>query len=472
MSFSGLFTFCPRVYDPRQNRSANAGGNVILDKIIFYLLLALLVLTPLPYGTVETWSTAIWELIVLVIALLWGGHALLQKRLAINISPLVWPMLAVLVIAGVQLIPFTPGARATITFDSFATLDAGIKWFIMILFFLLFCTFVNTDERRQRAVTTIIVLAVMIALIGIGQSYLGKIIWPRANAGFGPFVNRNHFAGFLEMAAGLAGARILSRTIQREKLMLYVCYLIVICSGLILSASRGGFLSLGGVVIFLAIAAVPPRKETNSQPETDKGLRMQLIAASILLIFLAAGAMFLTSSDELLQRFSTTAKQETKENELADTKFSRRDLWETTGRIIKDHPILGTGLGAYQFVYTHYDRSSGILRAEQSHNDYLQIVVDTGIIGGLAALAFIVLLFGKGFSGLQTTNLARRAVTAGALAGCFGIAVHSFVDFNLQVTNNAQLFLALAALATTQPSQMESKEKTHQEVYWREQLSA
>ena len=42
----------------------------------------------------------------------------------------------------------------------------------------------------------------------------------------------------------------------------------------------------------------------------------------------------------------------------------------------------------------------------------------------------------------------RRAIILGALAGCFAIAVHSFVDFNLQITSNAQLFLALAALGT------------------------
>jgi energy-converting hydrogenase Eha subunit H len=64
-------------------------------------------------------------------------------------------------------------------------------------------------------------------------------------------------------------------------------------------------------------------------------------------------------------------------------------------------------------------------------------------------LAFLALLFVRSFKALQTRDLLQRSITLGALAGCFGIAVHSFVEFNLQVTANAQLFLALAALATT-----------------------
>ncbi|MBO0723001.1 MAG: O-antigen ligase family protein, partial [Blastocatellia bacterium] len=113
-----------------------------------------------------------------------------------------------------------------------------------------------------------------------------------------------------------------------------------------------------------------------------------------------------------------------------------------------DHPISGVGLGAYQFAYTRYDKSSGSQRVEQSHNDYLQIVADAGLVGGITALAFLVLLFVLGFSAARTKDRRRRALILGALTGCFAIAIHSLVEFNLQITSNAQLFLALAALAT------------------------
>jgi O-antigen ligase len=95
-----------------------------------------------------------------------------------------------------------------------------------------------------------------------------------------------------------------------------------------------------------------------------------------------------------------------------------------------------------------YDQSSGTQRVEQAHNDYLQIVADAGSIGGLIALAFLILLFARGFSAAQVRDRRRRSIILGALTGCFAIAIHSFVEFNLQITSNAQLFLALAALAT------------------------
>jgi hypothetical protein len=77
-------------------------------------------------------------------------------------------------------------------------------------------------------------------------------------------------------------------------------------------------------------------------------------------------------------------------------------------------------------------------------------------------LAFVALLFVRGFAALQTRDLVQRAISLGALAGCFGIAVHSFVEFNLQVTTNAQLFLALAALATTKTAGVEEPQPTHE----------
>ena len=94
------------------------------------------------------------------------------------------------------------------------------------------------------------------------------------------------------------------------------------------------------------------------------------------------------------------------------------------------------------------DDRSGTQRVEQSHNDYLQILADAGIIGGVIALAFLVLLLLRGLQAVSTSDRQRRAIRLGALTGCFAIVVHSFVDFNLQITANAQLFLALAALAT------------------------
>jgi len=431
---------------------------VILDKIIFASLVLLLALTPLPYGTVEVWSITTWELWILATALLWGIYAVKEGKLQIAANPLVLPLLALLVIALVQLLPLTSaGDRHTISYDAYSTLQAAIKLLVLILFFLLFATFVQTNERRSLVVKTIIWLAFVLALVGIGQKYVSKAVWQRGT--FGPFVNSNHFAGFLEMGIGLAVALLISQNIRRERIAIYACVVLVLCGGVVVSGSRGGTLSLMAEAVFLALVAWPGR----SKKGEGRGPLMRRAATAVVLFaVMLAGSMWLVGSDTLVEKFSQLSAQTPAELQEGEN-FDRSTIWRTTVPMIKDHPILGVGLGAYQFAYTRYDLSSGQERLEQAHNDYLQIVTDAGVIGGVVALVFLVLLFARGFSAAQTHDPRRRAIVIGSLTGCFAIAVHSFVDFNLQVTSNAQLFLALAALATVSRSDRREQESRFEE---------
>lgn len=423
----------------------------MLEKVIYFALLALLVLTPLPYGAVETWSIALWEIGVFGIVGLWALWVVQQGKLKIGFNPLVWPMLALLVVAIVQLLPGLAAGRSTISFSAFATSQFAAKLFASICFLLLFTTFVNTDERRSAAVKVIIAVCTVIALVGIGQRYAGKFFWQRGT--FGPFVNRNHFAGFLEMGVGLAGGLLLGRAVKREWMAIYGSCALVMCAGIGLSASRGGVLALAAEVVFLALLAIPTffSSRHSAGKEGSRRAGVLIRAAATLLIGAGAvtGATWLVGSEGLFQNFSQI-QTETQGQLAAGERFSRRDIWNATVQMIKDYPLLGVGLGAFQFAYTRYDQSTGAQRVEQSHNDYLQILADAGLVGGVLMLIFVILLFARGFSAAGTHDRKKRAIVIGALTGCFAIAVHSFVEFNLQVTSNAQLFLALASLATTE----------------------
>jgi O-antigen ligase len=114
-----------------------------------------------------------------------------------------------------------------------------------------------------------------------------------------------------------------------------------------------------------------------------------------------------------------------------DPTTGRAHFWAVTLDIIKAHPYVGTGLGAFGVIYTRYDSRNGLFRLEQAHNDYLQVLSDAGIIGALLGLSFVVLLFWMAIS-----------------SGCFAVLVHSFFDFTLHTTSNALLFLVMAAIAT------------------------
>ncbi|MBL8167741.1 MAG: O-antigen ligase family protein [Acidobacteria bacterium] len=434
----------------------------LLDKLTFGGLLALLVLAPLPYGAVETWSIALWEILVFGLLVLWGLLTLQTGQLRIELNPLMWPMLGLLLVAIIQILPLGTGDRPTLSFEAFSTTQFALKLFASLCFFLLCASFIHNDDRRELTANVIIAVCVVIALVGIGQSYIGKMLWQRGT--FGPFVNRNHFAGFLELGVGLAGGLLIGRTVKQIWLAVYASAALVMCAGIALSASRGGVLALAAEVVFLALVAIPTFISKNRSHNERRRAAVLLRVAGAFVLGAAAivGSMFLVGSEGLVQNFAQV-QTETQSEQQASERFSRRNIWRATSELIREHPLLGVGLGAFQFAYTRYDQSSGAQRVEQTHNDYLQILADAGIVGGVLALTFILLLFGRGFAAAQTHDRRKRAIVLGALTGCFAIAVHSFVEFNLQITANAQLFLALAALATPARRKRNSSEDHDEE---------
>jgi O-antigen ligase len=123
-----------------------------------------------------------------------------------------------------------------------------------------------------------------------------------------------------------------------------------------------------------------------------------------------------------------------------------RDAWQ----IFVHNPWIGTGLGTFETVYPRYASSYDGLRIDHAHNDYFELLANTGLIGGVFGLVFVAFLFWHGYANLRTAeNRGGRAFYAGALAACAGILLHSFVDFNLHLPSNALLFLILAGLAAS-----------------------
>jgi O-antigen ligase len=117
-------------------------------------------------------------------------------------------------------------------------------------------------------------------------------------------------------------------------------------------------------------------------------------------------------------------------------------------QIFLDHPMIGAGLDAYGVAFTRYDTWNGVFRIERAHNDYLQILAEGGILGIACVATFLYVFFRKGFRTIAAAGYGfRRDVAIGAMAGCTGILVHSFVDFPLRTWSNSFFFLLLVALA-------------------------
>jgi len=129
-----------------------------------------------------------------------------------------------------------------------------------------------------------------------------------------------------------------------------------------------------------------------------------------------------------------------------DVTSGRAHFWGVAWQIFLANPIIGAGLDAFGVAYPKYDTWNGQFRVEQAHNDYLQILADAGILGFVCVLAFVLLLLRKGVSAVTRGSDVSRSIAAGALAGCFGVLIHSFFDFPLRTPANAFVFLLLVAL--------------------------
>jgi O-antigen ligase len=267
---------------------------------------------------------------------------------------------------------------------------------------------------------------------------------------FSSFVNQHHFAAFMEMTIGLTLALLLGKVTGKDKRLLLMIAIILMGIAIILTGSRGGLLSLLGVLAFVYTANYLREKsdESNDTTETQAAFRRKLtfIGSGAALLLLICGAVLFLGGDSSLLRGVGVTNQE-------DFSSGRIHFWTVAIQIFKDYPIFGAGLDAFGTAFPFYDTWNGNLRVEQAHNDYLQILADAGLSGFLCVAAFICLLFKRGIEIIQREKSRyRRSIAIGSLAGCFGILIHSFFDFPLRTPSNAFYFLLFTVLATTNVS--------------------
>jgi O-antigen ligase len=225
-----------------------------------------------------------------------------------------------------------------------------------------------------------------------------------------------------------------------------VIAVVLMGSGLILTGSRGGLLSLLGVIGFVTILSLSKKKSNHSENETkavNPQKKLILIGASITLVLVLFGSVIFLGGESDLMRGTGLSNE-------AEISNGRFHFWQMTLQIIKDHPIIGTGLDSFGVAFTRYDTWNGKMRVEQAHNEYLQVLSDGGILGFACLVFFIFVLFKNGWRNAKFSNdRYRRGVAIGGLGGCFGIIIHSFFDFPLRTPSNLYFFLMLAVLATS-----------------------
>jgi O-antigen ligase len=430
--------------------------HTLASRLAFLTICVAVVLTTLAYGTVHYWALAIFALSAAGMMCFWCVDGLVLRSVQLSRNALQWPLLAMIVLGFIQLLPLRAADNAglplsparTLSLDPYATRLVLVQITALLIYFVATLIFTDTPRRLRTIVRTITIFGFLLAMFGLTQSFTSdgtRVYWFRQltqSTAFGPFINRHHFAGYMELAIALPLGLLFSGAIESYKRPLYAFAAMMMGVALIMTNSRGGIISLGAEILFLVVVAGPGLRHGERRPRAQR-IRSALLRAGLAfgLIAVLIGGTIAVGGADVFTRLIGTANAD-------DPTTGRAHFWSVTLDVIKAYPIVGSGLGSFSVIYTRYDSRNGFYRLEQAHNDYLQTLADGGIIGGVLGLAFLIFLFGKGFTRRETDDKFRRGVATGALAGCFAVLIHSFFDFTLHTTSNALLFLILAALAT------------------------
>ncbi len=263
----------------------------------------------------------------------------------------------------------------------------------------------------------------------------------RLHGARGTFINRNHFAGMLNMILPLALGALFtsfyhrrSGRSSRSETYAWTWVMLLCCSfmglAILLSLSRAGVLTLVATLAFMACVLALKRRTTRRHGLS--GLAVWLLLSVILGLGLAAGL------DALSARFAF----------LDQGREGRAVIYADSLRLIRDHAASGVGPGMYRWRFRPYQTISPERRFDHAHNDYLETAADWGIPAACAIWGFFGWRFYRAFRRfLESRSIFRQGLALGCLGAMFSILLHSLVDFNLQIPTNLMIFCMITGLA-------------------------
>lgn len=404
------------------------------ERGILALVLAILVFGPLATGAVRSLEFLVIQGLTLGVMALWGLRLWLNPKAQFLWTPVCWLVVA-----------FTAYA-----IGRYLTCDieyVGRKEMIRILVYaFLFFAILNNlhrQESTQIICFTMIFLATGISLYALYQFLTGsERVW-HFHSGYkgrasGTYISPNHLAGFLEMLLPLALAyTLVGRAKTHTKVFLGYAAL-VMAAGIGVTVSRGGWVSAGiALIVLFGILALHRN--------------YRLPALVMMLVLIGGGAFFVSKSAFFKDRFKHGAASV--KNVEVDVRY---ELWSAAARMWKDHVWFGVGPAHYNHRFRAYRPEAVQKQPDRVHNDYLNALVDWGIVGA----TIIALAFGTLFAGLirtwahvrrtekefGTSQSNKFAFVLGSAAGLLGLLAHSVIDFNMQIPANAILAIILMAL--------------------------
>jgi O-antigen ligase len=462
------------VLKPLERPAVSESGRTVplLGVLSLGILTLILALAPLPLGSARPLPSAVLALAAAAVLLPAALEEFLDPSPSLVLRPLLIPLaFMVLVFAWIvfQLLP----TGLALPYDPIWSMAQGVLGIALspsisidryqsaadLLHLLTYVAIFLAAWRAAREVESARFLLRAIGWIGAAYAFYGIIVYSLGNGNVlwlhkwayrddltGTFVNRNSFATFLGLTllCNLASfsevfARRIDSSSRRTKLLsafesvfsqgLWIVLRIVLIGGaLLLTHSRGGAIS---TLIAIAVVSLLIFRA----PGFRGAWRTPLVVATIVgacVVGVAGGA-------GLLARFETTA--------IATD--GRATVYIETLQAIKEHPIFGTGLGTFQFVYPTYQTPDITAFYDLAHDDYLENMLDLGIPAALLFFGALGLLAAECLKGVFARR--RNAIyPVMGIAGTVLVGVHAVVDFSLQIPAVGVVYAAMLGVGVAQ----------------------
>jgi len=448
----------------------------VISRLTYLFLIALILITPWPLGARLPWVSMLTVAVVIGVGTAWLITALFREY-PLRYHPLLAPIAAFLGWTGLQwMLGWTVYSQATAT-----------EWISYLSYAVVFALTVQVVRQGSRARSTARVLAasgIAVGIFGLVQflTWNGRMFWyyepPYTGNPFGPFNNRNYFAGYMIVTLAVLLALLIGRGLRRNR-MAYAYLGWLAGLSLLVSLSRGGAVALVavlGTTIILGPTSADRARDNHAtsgrgRPTTADGPRRRsarrsgprhdrrtltlklpkvrvsarLLLAVGVVVAVLVGLAGLQQTDRVIGSLETIWDFD------SEVSFQGRwTIWRDTTSMIAERPWRGFGLNTFGWVLPRYQSEPDSLIFMHAHNEYLEMIAETGAVGGAIAIWFLVIFFREAWHRLRAAKQPwERSIHLAGLAAWVGILVFSLTDFPTIIPAIDYALAILAALATT-----------------------
>jgi O-antigen ligase len=401
---------------------------------------------PLPFGSVEPWAVGILKVCAFLLLGVWALGGAIAGRFVVNASAAQLTLYGLVVLGVLQSLPI----GEPLSVDPFATRQVTMTLLAFGVLFSLLLITLDSAERLRKAALLAFAVAFLLSIFAVVQRLTGttEIYWFRqipyeGVLPFGPYVNKNHFAGLMELWFPLGMGFVVTGMALRQTQVILLAAGGAICAIVFASGARTGALIIFVQLCVLFVLFILSLRREGTDLAQFFGRLLVSVVVVVAILYMTS---LMVEPEEIIDSFMSLFEPDSR----ARDELSRWQMWRDTWPMVTNNPIFGVGIGAFATAFTAYTSGTGrMMVVHQAHNDYLQFLAEGGIVGAILGILFVVVVARAAWRGVAHPDPSIQSVAIGGTIGCLGLLLHSLVDFNLQIPSNALAFLFTAALVVS-----------------------